>query len=260
MTAARRSAPGRAASYVTLVRAPNPGPMTLDGTNTYVLRAPGSAEAIVVDPGPDHPGHREAVLEAATGGGARVVRILLTHRHTDHAGGAEALTAHTGAAVWATHRGTLRDGQHIAVAGVDVDVLATPGHTADSVSFRVRQADALLTGDTVLGRGSTYLDHPDGRLADYLASLEKLRSLLGVEGDLALLPGHGPVHASAAPVVERYLRHRHERLDQVREAVAFGAGDVDAVTARVYADQPAQVQAAARRSVAAQLDYLREQQ
>lgn len=234
--------------------------MTLDGTNTYVLRAPGSAEAIVVDPGPDHPGHLEAVLEAATGEGAQVVRVLLTHRHTDHAGGAAALTARTGAAVWAAEGGTLRDGQHIAVAGVDVDVLATPGHTADSVSFRVRQAEALLAGDTVLGRGSTYLDHPGGRLADYLASLEKLSNLLGVEGDLALLPGHGPTHASAASVVEQYLRHRQARLNQVREAMASGAGDdVDAVTATVYAGQPAQVLAAARRSVAAQLEYLREQ-
>ena len=166
-------------SWAALVRADNPSPMTLEGTNTYVLRAAevgGHEGAIVVDPGPLDELHLAAVVAAADG---HVGLVLLTHGHPDHSDGALLLQEMTGAPMAAADPrfcvGTepLRAGTHFdGVAGLDVRVLATPGHTADSVSFVVPGDEpGLLTGDTILGRGTTVVAHPDGRLADYLGSL-----------------------------------------------------------------------------------------
>ena len=171
--------------------------MTLEGTNSYVLRAPdadGHAGAIVVDPGPLDELHLAAVVAAADG---HVGLVLLTHGHPDHSDGALLLQEMTGAPMAAAdprfcvgaeplRAGTQFDG----VAGLDVRVLATPGHTADSVSFVVPGDEpGLLTGDTILGRGTTVVAHPDGRLADYLGSLAAIRDL---PGPLTLLPGPRP--------------------------------------------------------------------
>ncbi len=241
----------RVTDTASVVLAPNPGPMTLDGTNTWVLRAPGEPSCVVVDPGPLHAQHLSEV--AAQG---PVAVVLLTHGHLDHSEGAARLAALTGAAVRAldpAHRlGTegLAEGDVVAAAGLELRVLATPGHTADSLSFTL--PDAVLTGDTVLGRGTTVVAHPDGVLGDYLASLRRLREL----GDLTVLPGHGPELASAGVVAEQYLRHRDARLEQVRAAVAAGARTPDDVVAAVYADVDPSLWPAARLSVQAQLAYL----
>jgi glyoxylase-like metal-dependent hydrolase (beta-lactamase superfamily II) len=150
----------------------------------------------------------------------------------------------------------LADGETVTVGGLDVTVVATPGHTADSLSFLIPAESALLTGDTVLGRGTTVVAWPDGELAAYLSSLERIEALAGAGEVARILPGHGPQLEDAAGVVRHYLTHRAERLDQVRAAVAAGANDPRAVVETVYADVPQAVWAAAELSVRAQLDYL----
>jgi glyoxylase-like metal-dependent hydrolase (beta-lactamase superfamily II) len=148
----------------------------------------------------------------------------------------------------------LGEGDVVTGAGVEVRVLATPGHTSDSLCFAV--ADAVLTGDTVLGRGTTVVAHPDGRLADYLDSLRRLQDL----GTRTVLPGHGPELPDLAAVAEAYLRHREERLEQVRAALDTLGPDATAadVVPVVYADVDRALWPAAEWSVRAQLDYLRD--
>ena len=232
--------------------APNPSPMTLEGTNTWILRDPVSEACVVVDPGPLHEGH----LATAAGCGPVTV-ILLTHGHPDHSEGARRLSELTGAPVRAldpAHRHGdqgLGEGDVVAAAGLEIQVLATPGHTADSLSFVL--PDAVLTGDTVLGRGSTVVAHPDGVLADYLDSLRRLTGL----GERTLLPGHGPELGSVAAAAADYLDHRERRLDQVRAALAEGLTRPEQVVARVYADVDRALWPAATLSVLAQLEYLR---
>jgi glyoxylase-like metal-dependent hydrolase (beta-lactamase superfamily II) len=230
--------------WVTLVRAPNPGPMTLDGTNTWVLRAPGSA-AIVVDPGPLDEGHLKAV--AALG---PIAAIVLTHGHEDHTEGVPRLAELSGAAVLAP---PVAEG--VDAGGIVLEPVATPGHTADSVCFRVRyrSQEIVLTGDTILGRGTTIVAWPDGDLGDYLTSLDTLAALDGRPA----LTGHGPALTDTAVAARFYRRHREARLEQVRVAVAAGAADVSEVVARVYADVDRSLWAAAEWSVRAQLDFLR---
>jgi glyoxylase-like metal-dependent hydrolase (beta-lactamase superfamily II) len=270
------------------VLAGNAGPMTLDGTNTWVLREPGSRVAVIVDPGPDHEAHLAAVVEAVDG--ARVARILLTHGHPDHADGARAFAERFRAPVAAldpAHR--LGDegvvgGDVVSVGGLDIAVVSTPGHTGDSLSFHLVADGALLTGDTVLGRGSTVVAHPDGLLGDYLDSLVRLRALAESTAASYVLPGHGPALVDPVHVVSAYLAHRQGRLDQVRAALAelggFGGARAtglevtegidwwhqadraepdlaDLVVESVYADVPRSVWPAARLSVLAQLTYLR---
>ncbi|EAQ00511.1 putative hydrolase [Janibacter sp. HTCC2649] len=244
------------------VLAPNPGPMTLDGTNTWVLLEPGSTEAIVIDPGPLDEGHLQRVCRVVADAGARVTHTILTHGHHDHAEAAPRFAELTGAPTRAVGRGhdDLADGDLITAGGLEIRVVATPGHTSDSVSFALAADHTLLTGDTVLGRGTTVVAHPDGELTAYLASLEKLANLTGNGEVTSILPGHGPVVSDAAAMVAFYRTHRRERLEQVRQALRDGAAQesdpVEGVLTRVYADVPPAVWPAARMSIRAQLDYL----
>lgn len=246
-------------AWVTLVRADNPGPMTLEGTNTYLLRGAGAAASVVVDPGPLDETHLAAVADAA----GTVALVLLTHGHPDHSDGARTLQEMTGAPLAAVDPHFCVDADPLAagvrltgVAGLDLRVLMTPGHTGDSVSFVVPGDEpGLLTGDTILGRGSTVVAHPDGRLRDYLGSLAAIRDL---DGPLALLPGHGPAGGDAGERAAAYLAHRAQRLDQVRAALAAGDSTPLDVVRRVYADVDERLWPAAELSVRAQLDYLAE--
>ncbi len=244
-------------SAAAVLLAPNPGPMTLEGTNSWVLRAPGSRGCVVVDPGPLDDGHLAGL--AACG---PVEVVLLTHGHADHSDGAARLAGLTGAPVRAldpAHRlgdEGLGEGDVVAAAGLELRVLATPGHTSDSLSFLVEEPGggpgSVLTGDTVLGRGTTVVAHPDGVLDDYLRSLERLREL----GDRRLLPGHGPELASAGLAAAGYLAHRRDRLAQVRAAVEAGARTPQEVVATVYAEVDRALWPAAELSVRAQLAHL----
>lgn len=230
--------------WVTLVRADNPGPLTLDGTNTWVLRAPGAAAAIVVDPGPLDESHLAAV--AAHG---PIGTILLTHGHPDHADGLARLAEITGADV----RRSLGPAE-LHEGGLRIRAVATPGHTSDSVCFHASADDAsvILTGDTILGRGTTIVAHPDGSLGDYLTSLERLAELPAIP----VLPGHGPALADCGTAARFYLDHRLQRLAQVRSAVAAGARTPAQIVAVVYADVDRTLWPAAEWTVRAQLAYL----
>jgi glyoxylase-like metal-dependent hydrolase (beta-lactamase superfamily II) len=245
----------------TCLLAPNPSPLTLDGTNTWVIAEPGSASAVVIDPGPEDESHLRRVLAAATAGDRRLAGILLTHRHLDHSAGAALLAELSGAPVRAADPagmlGTegLVGGDVITAAGCDLRVIATPGHSADSVSLLLPADGALFTGDTVLGRGTTVIAQ-DGNLGDYLRTLGQLRELADVHQLRLLLPGHGPMLADPLGILDYYLSHRAERLDQVRSALAAGARSPAEIVAMIYTDVDPAVWPAAEWSVRAQLDYL----
>ena len=237
----------------------NPGTMTLEGTNTWVLRAPDSDEVVIVDPGPDDPAHIERLAALGRPPG-RVALVLISHRHGDHTEGIDRLVDATGAVVRSVGSGFLRgrggplaDGEVIDAAGLRITVLATPGHTADSLCFVLD--DAVLTGDTVLGRGTTVIDDEDGSLAAYLDSLRRLGGL----GRRTVLPGHGPELPDLAAATAAYLAHRHDRLEQIRAALRTLGEDATArqVVEHVYADVDEKLWEAAESSVRAQLVYLR---
>jgi glyoxylase-like metal-dependent hydrolase (beta-lactamase superfamily II) len=239
----------------TLVLAPNPGPMTLEGTNTWVIGEPGSGGAVVVDPGPADEGHLRQVAALATEGGRRVRQILLTHGHPDHSAGAGRLAELTGAPVRAAEG--LGPGDVVTGAGCDIEVVATPGHSADSVSFLIPADGVLLTGDTVLGRGTTVIAD-DGRLSDYLDSLDRLRALADSAGLTALLPGHGPVVPDPVATLDYYIAHRRQRLAEVTAALDAGDRTPDEIVARVYVDVDRALWPFAQWSVRAALGYLAE--
>ncbi len=232
-------------AWARLVRAPNPGPMTLEGTNSWVLRSTPGEPAVVVDPGPDDPDHLHALAECGP-----IAVVLVTHGHSDHVGGVEKFLTLTGASV-----PRLEPGVPTTLAGLRITALATPGHSADSVCYLVEGDGqrAMLTGDTILGRGTTVVAWPDGDLGDYLDSLRRLADFAGVP----VLPGHGPVLPDCAAVAEAYLAHRRERLAQVEAALSDGATTPAEVVARVYADVDPALRQAAEWTVRAHMAYLR---
>jgi glyoxylase-like metal-dependent hydrolase (beta-lactamase superfamily II) len=246
-----------APGWVTLLRAPNPGPMTLDGTNTWVLRAPGEGHGVVVDPGPLDEGHLARIA------GQRPFRsILVTHRHPDHVEGAARLSELLGGTpvraadpAYCVGGEPLRSGEKLVEAGLAIQVLDTPGHTTDSVCFLVESGNerVMLTGDTILGRGTTVVAKPDGDLGAYLTSL----AALAAYPQVLMLPGHGPAQSDVAEVARVYLAHRQERLAQVAAAMAAGAETPEKVVDLVYPDIEPGLRFAAEWSAAAQVDYLR---
>jgi len=220
---------GRATPRALCVLAPNPSAMTLDGTNTWIVAEPDAESAVVIDPGPLDEDHLRNVIATAESLGKRVALTLLTHGHADHAAGAARFA----------------------------DLTRTSVRALD-LSFHLPGDRAVLTGDTVLGRGTTVVAHPEGRLGDYLDSLRRLQAL-SVSGSLdTVLPGHGPVLADARGAVEFYLAHRAHRLAQVETAVEEGYATPAEVVAQVYADVDRALWPAAELSVRAQLEYLRE--
>ena len=233
--------------------APNPSYMTLDGTNTWLLRgaAAGPTDGfMVIDAGPPDEDHLAAV--AAIG---KVELILLTHGHPDHSGGGARLAELTGAPVLALDPQfgeALPAGDTLHQCGLTLEVISTPGHSADSLSFFLPADNAVLTGDTILGRGTTVVAWPDGALGPYMKSLRALREY----GDAVVLPGHGPELPSAGRVAEFYIRHREDRLAQVAKAVSDGARTAREVVEQVYLDVDQVLWPAAELSVHAQLDFL----
>lgn len=233
----------------------NPGSMTLEGTNTWLLKAPDAPAAVVVDPGYEDEPHLTRVAAAG-----EVELILITHQHPDHAQGAEWLSTRVNAPVRAFDPTLCRDappltnGETINAAGLTLEVVHTPGHTPDSICLRVTHngQSATLTGDTILGRGTTVLTD----LGDYLTSLR----VLAAEPPATLaLPGHGPELPDLSKTAKEYLAHREARLNQVRAALAELGEDATPrqVVELVYADVDQSLWGPAEWSVQAQLDYLR---
>ncbi|QGK68387.1 MBL fold metallo-hydrolase [Allosaccharopolyspora coralli] len=244
--------------FAAVVLADNPSPMTLDGTNTWLV---GDGDSrTVIDPGPDDAEHLRTVASRGP-----VALVLLTHHHPDHVEGAETFAELTGAPVRALDpalcRGgpPLRDGEVVDASGVDLTVLATPGHTSDSVSFAASHGgvSAVFTGDSILGRGTSIIAHPDGHLGSYFDSLRRLGEL--PEGSM-VLPGHGPELPDVREIVTAYREHRTQRLEQVRTARAQLGPDATAmqVVKVVYADVDRAVWPAAEATVQAQLTYIEE--
>jgi len=196
---------------VVLVRAPNPSPLTLDGTNTYLV------DGWVVDPGPDDPGHLDAVERAA---GAGIEGIVITHDHPDHTAGAPELARRVGVQV--SRPGGGRVGPF--------EVIATPGHSADHVTLL--RGRVAFTGDTVLGTGSVFISPGEGSMADYLESLARLRA---VELD-AICPGHGPVVWEPAAKLDAYVEHRLLREGRIVDALARGARSEEELLEHVWSD------------------------
>jgi glyoxylase-like metal-dependent hydrolase (beta-lactamase superfamily II) len=231
---------------VVRVLAPNPGIRELEGTNTYVV---GEAPAFVIDPGPEIEAH---LVEVARTTG-RVGMILLTHDHPDHAPGAIRLAELTGAPIRAIRRPgageRLRDGERLEAGGTSLQVVATPGHSPDHVAFWSAEGSALFTGDTVLGRGTSVVDPPEGDLVAYLRSLRRMREL----GPRTIYPGHGPVVLRGVAKLDEYLEHREMRERQVLSGLEGGARTIEELVAGIYADYPPEVLELAGRSVLAHL-------
>jgi len=251
------------------VLAPNANMMTLDGTNTWVLREPGARRSVVIDPGPPDESHLDAVAELA----GEVGVVLLTHHHLDHSEAAKEFAQRVGCGVRALDPAYrlgsegLGDGDVVELDGLEVHVVATPGHTADSLSFVLPAESAVLTGDTVLGRGTTVVAHPDGRLGAYLDSLDRLHALAESREIDTIWPGHGPVIGDALGALDFYIAHRAERLAQVEAAVAslrdqphpegIASDELPRrVVEIVYADVDPVLWGAAELSVRAQLSHL----
>ena len=265
--------------FTTRVTQNNPSGMTLSGTNTYVIAAPGSDTAVVVDPGlaEGAEAHAEAVAEVLEG--RTVELILITHHHLDHTGAVQAFTQRFGAPVravqeqWSDQAAPLVAHEVIHAAGTNIRVVPTPGHTSDSVSFFLPDDNAaphpggtVLTGDTILGEGTTMLDYPDGTLDDYLSSLTFLAALEGGGRQVAVLPAHGPTLDSVARTAEEYRAHRLERVDQLRELIQdlppiitpvdWESVVVHDLSLRLYPKLPDMVRGPAKKTLAATLDYL----
>jgi glyoxylase-like metal-dependent hydrolase (beta-lactamase superfamily II) len=244
---------------VTRVLAPNPGPMSLDGTNTYIVGEPGSGRAVVVDPGPDDAAHLAAVEAALAARGAECVAVLVTHHHIDHAEAALPWGSHFGAQVAAGSAAVagpggrvLEPGERLSLAGTTIGVVPTPGHTGDHLAFRL-ESGAVLVGDHVLGRGTSVVTHPEGDVLAYLESLRRVHDL----GPSALYCGHGPeLTEDPGAVLDFYLAHRAYRERQLLDALGRGSATVDDLVATVYAEVPREVWPAAAQSTRAALDKL----
>lgn len=243
-----RRDPEAASVEVLRRRADNPGPMTLTGTNSYVLRD--GRQCWVVDPGPRRAEHLAELIRLAAGEEHRPMGVIVTHRHEDHADGAgtlrRQLEARSGrtVALWAADPQAL-PGAHPPPAalegdsGLVADVISLPGHTADSIALLV-QGGRLLTGDTLLGGSSTVIAPPDGSLTDYLQSLAILRAM-ALDGRISSIhPGHGePIDSPTAALaaIEEAISHREQRIEQVRAARAAGVLTLDRLIREIYGDE-----------------------
>ena len=231
------------------VLAPNASPLTLDGTRTFII---GRSVRAVVDPGSAEPGHLGAIAE--TVGEARVEAVLVTHRHPDHRCGADELAERFGCPVRARYRGTLSDGATTPTDAGPLVAVATPGHTPDHVAFHWPREAVVFCGDLMMGGQDTALVAlPEGRLGPYLASLQRVRRLR----PRIIYPAHGPAFRNPEQALDRYVRHREVRLEQVIRALSAGPRGYDGLRRAVYGAQldPA-LEPAATAALKAYLEHL----
>ncbi len=219
------------------ITADNPGPLTLTGTNTYVFGG------VAIDPGPDDEAHLSEVVAASS-----IEAILITHRHPDHSSGAARLSEMTEAPVLAFGDG-VADGDEFSGGLVAVH---TPGHAPDHVCFWHEASGTLFSGDLVAGEGSIMVAPPEGNLADYMDSLERVRSL----APSRILPGHGPEVEDAGAKIEEYISHREEREAMVVAALEAGAETVEEVVRLAYPEVPPEMRPYAGRAAQAHLEKL----
>jgi len=249
----------------------NPGPFSYTGTGTYVI---GTGEVAVIDPGPDRPEHIEALLAGLAG--ERVTHQFITHTHIDHSPAARALAAASGAPThgFGPHHGgirppdyqpveeggdwdltpdvALRDGDVVAGAGWALRAVHTPGHTSNHLCFALEGEGILFTGDHVMGWSTSIITPPDGDMAAYMASLDKLLA----RADRLYLPTHGPAITDPAPFVRAFIAHRHAREAQITRCLEDGIGDIAAMVTHIYHDVPEALHSAAAHSVFAHLVHM----
>lgn len=254
--------------------APNPGPFTFKGTGVYLVGAGDSLA--VIDPGPALPEHLDALRRAI--GARRVSHILITHSHRDHSPAAAPLKAWTGANIFAGFSSDdplhaqgpgggatteshdpdfhpdilLRDGDIVAGDGFRFEAVATPGHATGHLCYALAEEKALFTGDHVMGWSTSVVAPPDGDMADYLASLEKLRR----RDDAIFYPTHGSPIREPRPWLEDLIAHRQAREGQLLAAIARGTGTVAALTAKLYPDIDPALAGAAAAQIQAHIDLL----
>jgi glyoxylase-like metal-dependent hydrolase (beta-lactamase superfamily II) len=227
------------------VLAPNPGPMTNTGTNTWLV-SNGSGEVAVIDPGPDDPAHIDAIVRTAQSHG-RITHVLVTHRHSDHLPAAVPVCQRTGAVLLGHPdlpgvQQPLDDEQ---TAFGQLRAVYTPGHTPESVCYFDPSSGALFTGDTVAGAGTLIVD----KLGPYMASLERLLAL----GPGVIYPGHGPIVEDASGKLNEYLAHRRQREQQVLDGLP---ASIDELVAKIYTDVSPDLRPMAARNVNACLEKL----
>jgi glyoxylase-like metal-dependent hydrolase (beta-lactamase superfamily II) len=241
---------------VTRLRARNPSPMTLDGTNGYAVRV-GPRALVAIDPGPRDDAQRDAFLRFARDNGAEYAAILVTHGHPDHAPGAAPLAAATGAPVLAhpaaafPHDRALADGERLEYGDAAFTVLHALGHARDHLVFVLEDERALFTGDVVIGTGTVVIAPPGGDMRTYQRTLHRLRDEHGDAN--ALYGGHGPEMRDARAKLDEYIAHREARERQILAALSEGPATLPELVPRVYADVDRRLWPAAGRQILAYL-------
>jgi glyoxylase-like metal-dependent hydrolase (beta-lactamase superfamily II) len=250
------AAPVELSPRVTRLRAPNPGPMTLDGTNGYAIDG-GGGRWIAVDPGPDIDAHIEAFARTAAEAGAAYEAIVVTHGHPDHYPAAAPLARLTGAPVYAhalvpfAHDRTLSDGDRLTVGEATLRVIEAPGHARDHLVFYLEDERALFTGDVILGRGTVVVAPPGGDMRAYQATLRRLRDEL--PDAAAIYGGHGPEIRKPAETIAFYIAHREERERAILAQLEDGTKTIPALVTMIYRDVEERLWPAAARQLLAYL-------
>lgn len=257
------------------IRANNANEYTVIGTNTWIVAEPGADAALIVDPGPADPAHLDAVLAACAEMGAQPAAIALTHKHDDHSESVPTFIQLAGPMpVYArapladqpfagpidfSYR-PLPDGSFAPFDGCPaLEVVSLPGHSSDSIGIIIGRDDAVLTGDAIFRDWSTVIVHPDGKLSDYLNSLEKLLQLNRQGRADLLLTGHGRPIDDPESSLESYIVHRKHRLDAMRRAIAeLGTTNAIALAAKLYKGLSPSLEQASLLATEAQLAYLKE--
>ncbi len=272
------------ADAVRRITCPNPSPYTFTGTQSYLV---GTRDLALIDPGPDNSDHLAAIL-AAIEPGQRISHIVITHSHTDHSPGARALVRETGAQVHAygphgaglsptmqklVEQGAeigggeggdtdfspdlaLDDNERIEGDGWALDAIHTPGHLSNHLSFALAGTGVVFTGDMIMGFATTLVSPPDGDMAAFMTSLDKLAAR---DGDRLYLPGHGHAVLEPGTMVRHQIGHRQSRFDQILAALDDGPKDATELTQAIYTDVDPRLLPAARRNVLASLIGLADQ-
>jgi glyoxylase-like metal-dependent hydrolase (beta-lactamase superfamily II) len=242
---------------VTKLVAPNPSPMTLEGTNGYIVEV-GPGALVAIDPGIDDPVHIASFVRAAHDASARYAAILVTHGHPDHAPGALALRRETGAPVMAhpdakfPHDRALENEARLTFEDETIVVIHAPGHAHDHLVFWAEKERALFTGDVVIGRGTVVIAPPSGDMRAYMATLKKLSDVYGEEAT-TIHGGHGPTIRNPSAKLREYIEHRKAREAQIVDVLREGPATIPELVADIYADVSQELWPAAARQVLAYL-------